>query len=133
MRVSVHPNRHKYLAGEDACVSVTVRENGRQRTFYKGHVTLKNCTLRVRPSGVRRAQAERKRNVHAWGVGESLAMYPTRRYSGNGLSDYWKKVTYHYESGEFRILSTGENVTGMTFEYAFIDGRDFYVFDKRVV
>jgi hypothetical protein len=128
MRVSVHPNRHKYLAGEDKCVSVTRTHKGRQHTTYAKSVFLRDATLRVQPAGVARAQREGVRNVHAWAVGFEIV---SDIYDLRPLGEDYKKVTYHFNSGEFRILATGENVTGMTFPYAYIIGRDFYILDNR--
>lgn len=129
MRVSVHPNRHKYLAGVIACVSVTQKDKHGQRTTYAGTVWLSNVVLRVQPAGVRRAQASGQRNVHAWAVGEQIRRHRWQipPHHAHNLT----KVTYHFDSGEFRILDTGENVTGMTFPYAHIVGRDFYILDNR--
>lgn len=134
MRVKVHPHRTKYLAGEEQCVSVTRDTEEGQRTTYYGAVWMMDVTLRVQPAGVLRAQRENRRNVHAWAVGEAMHLFGTQYHHHPftfATQGDWEKVTYHYDSGEFRILSTGENVTGLTFPYAHIVGRDFYILDNR--
>lgn len=127
MTVSVHPNRHKYLAGESECVSVTTRTGKTQHTDYRSSVFLRDVTLRAQPAGIARAQASGQRNVHAWAVGVDIISNIDFR----PLGDDYVLVTYHFTSGEFRILSTGEDVTGMTFPFAYIIGRDFYIKDTR--
>lgn len=138
MKVMVHPNRHKVKAGVECCVSVTYRSHpanaGGQLTIYQGAVWMKDVEMRVQPAGVARAQREQQRNVHAWAVGEVTNMFHTQfpyPPTIDGVSDNdWRKVTYHFSSGEFRMHDTGENVTGRVFPYAYIVGRDFHVLDN---
>lgn len=134
MIVKVHPHRTKYLSGDPECVSVTRMRGGRQNTFYATAVSMREVTLRVQPAGVLRAQTEKRRNVHAWCVGQATHIWRLHEPIDPALhteKGVWTQVTYHYNSGEFRILDTGENVTGLTFPYAHIVGRDFYILDNR--
>lgn len=133
-KIMVHPHRGRYLRGLEDCVSVTWPHMTGQRTFYFGAAWLKDCILRVQPAGVARAQREGVRNVHAWGVGEHIQTFHTQypyRPVWDG-DDAWRKVTYHYDSGEFRFFDNGEDCTGRLFPYAHIVGRDFYVLDVHL-
>lgn len=125
MRVKVHPHRTMVNAGIEACVSVTPdRKHG--RAYYMGTVMLNDVVFRIHESGVKRAQAEQQRNVHAWAVGnlmnEQLEQYPPTARAQHTLS----KVTYHYNVGRF-IAEDGTDVTDGCFRVAYFCGRDFYV------
>ena len=136
MKVMTHPHRNRYLRGLEDCVSVTFPKGTRGdgvRTLYYGAAWLSDVVLRVQPAGVARAQRENVRNVHAWAVGNVLNLFhtqwPYRPLQDEIPDDEWRKVTYHFNSGEFRFLDTGENVTGREFPLAHIVGRDLFVLD----
>lgn len=123
MRVKVHPHRTRVNSGITKCVSVTPDEKG-GRAYYKGTVLLRDASFRIYESGVKRAQAEQVRNVHAWCVGtmvhDSNDQIPVE--PADGLT----QVTYHFNIGRFITLD-GTDVTDMTFDSAVCSGRNFYV------
>lgn len=126
MRVKVHPHKTMVNAGIEACVSITPdKKHG--RAYYMGTVFLRDMSFRVHESGVKRAQAEKQRNVHAWAVGELV------HEQSEQIADTLTKairnmiqVTYHYESGRF-IAVDGTDVTDGSFKAALFVGRDFYI------
>lgn len=125
MRVKVHPHKTMVNAGVEACVSITPdRKYG--RAYYMGTVILRDVSFRIHESGVKKAQAEQVRNVHAWAVGtlisEQSEQFPPEASALRCLS----QVTYHYNSGRF-IAADGTDVTDGTFKAAYFCGRDFYV------
>lgn len=125
MRVKVHPHKTMVNAGIEACVSVTPdKKHG--RAHYMGTVLLHDVSFRIHQSGVERARAEKRRNVHAWAVGDLVHELPEQIEPGDQLAKHLVKVTYHYEIGKFVTLS-GQDVTGLTFPAAYVCGRDFYV------
>lgn len=127
MRVKVHPHRTMVNAGIEACVSVTPDQKY-GRAYYMGTVELTNVEFRIHESGVKRAQAEQQRNVHAWAVGTHLNESPLQLALPRVLRHRMVKVTYHYNIGRF--LTTGPDpidVTDGHFKVAYFSGRDFYV------
>lgn len=134
MKVKVHPHRTMVNAGVEACVSVTPdRKYG--RAYYMGTVILENVSFRIHQSGVKRAQAEQVRNVHAWAVGTLLSEQSNQYPPGKDVMRNLAKVTYHYNAGRFfeflgmrnGIACYGRDVTDEHFRAAYICGRDFYV------
>lgn len=132
MRVKVHPHRTLVTSGVEACVSVTPdRKYG--RAYYMGTVILQNVNFRIHASGVRRAQAEQVRNVHAWAVGTLLSEQSNQYQPGKDVLRNLVKVTYHYNVGRFiEVLPKGfigppRDVTDQHFKAAYVCGRDFYV------
>lgn len=134
MRVKVHPHKTMVNAGIEACVSVTPdRKHG--RAYYMGTVALSDVVFRIHASGVKRAQAEQVRNVHAWATGtllhEASEQYPPTPAVRRGMV----QVTYHYNTGRFMVLEDfrngiaclGEDVTDKSFKVAYFCGRNFYV------
>lgn len=114
-------------AGIEACVSITP-DYPRKHAYYMGTVTLRDVSFRIHDSGVKRAQKEQRRNVHAWAVGENIFESPMQvplsvqaRRKGGLI-----KVTYHYNVGRF-IAIDGTDVTDGFFKAAYFCGRDFYV------
>jgi hypothetical protein len=67
MRVKVYRNLHK------DCWSVVDTRTGRV-AFHANHVLLKNVQFRVQQAGRERVIAERKKNVHAYIVGELIGL-----------------------------------------------------------
>lgn len=125
MRVKVHPHKTMVNAGIEACVSITPDQKY-GRAYYMGTVIMRDVSFRVHESGVKRAQKEQVRNVHAWCVGilisEQTAQYPPEGTARRCLA----QVTYHYDSGRF-IAEDGTDVTDGHFNAAYVCGRDFYV------
>lgn len=127
MRVKVHPHKTMVNSGVEACVSVTpMKRHG--RAYYMGTVMLSDVNFVIHDSGVKRAQAQQVRNVHAWATGgvihESVEQYSPSILDKNMMV----KVTYHYNEGRF--MTTGPNpidVTDKSFNAAVFIGRDFYV------
>lgn len=127
MRVKVHPHKTMVNSGIEACVSITpVKRNG--RAYYMGTVVLRDVNFTIHDSGVKRAQNEQRRNVHAWAVGDIVDEKP-EQYDMSMLTDkHMVKVTYHYNEGRF--MTTGPkpvDVTDKSFKAAVFIGRDFYV------
>jgi hypothetical protein len=114
-------------AGVESCISITPdKKHG--RAYYMGTVLLSDVTFRIHDSGVKRAQAEQVRNVHAWAVGDLLSeqteQYPPEGYLARSLV----KVTYHYNVGRFITVGHGNiDVTDGHFRAAYVCGRDFYI------
>jgi len=127
MRVKVHPHRTMVNAGVEACVSVTPdRKYG--RAYYMGTVILQNVDFRIHESGVRKAQAEQQRNVHAWAVGTLLSEQSEQYPPARDLLKTLVKVTYHYNVGRFLTVEDEPvDVTDGHFRAAYVCGRDFYV------
>jgi len=127
MRVKVHPHRTMVNAGVEACVSVTPdKKHG--RAHYSGTVLLHDVTFRIHQSGVERARAEKRRNVHAWAVGDLVHELPEQMPPTNNLAKHLVKVTYHYELGRFITVEKKPiDVTDFHFPAAYVCGRDFYV------
>jgi hypothetical protein len=126
VRVKVHPHRTMVNAGVEACVSVTPdRKHG--RAYYMGRVDLRDVTFRIHDSGVKRAQAEQVRNVHAWAVGEVISEHPVQYRPDPRLLKHFRQVTYHYNVGRFIAVDDGTDVTDGHFSAAIFVGRDFYV------
>lgn len=127
LRVKVHPHRTLVNAGAESCVSITPDQKGKH-AYYMGTVYLTSVEFRIYASGVRRAQREQVRNVHAWAVGtlqhEQPEQYPIE--SLNSLKGKMIKVTYHYNVGRF-IAIDGTDVTDGQFRAAYFCGPDFYV------
>lgn len=125
MRVKVHPNKTMVNGGVEACVSITPdKKHG--RAYYMGTVILSDVSFRIHQSGVARSQAENVRNVHAWAVGEILSESVEQNRPSLRVLDNMQQVTYHFVSGEFRLLD-GTNVSDKTFKAAMFIGRDFFV------
>lgn len=123
-RVKVHPHRTMVTSGVEACVSVTPdRKHG--RAYYMGTVMLRDVEFRIYQSGVKRAQAEQVRNVHAWAVG-SLIFEASEQYRVDTLNVPMIQVTYHFNVARF-IAADGTDVTDGFFKAAYFCGRDFYV------
>lgn len=126
MRVKVHPHRTMVNSGIEACVSVTPdRKYG--RAYYMGSVMLTDVEFRIHESGVKRAQAEKVRNVHAWAVGELSSEHSEQYPLSDKFHKIMTKVTYHYDIGRFIATSDGTDVTDGHFKAAYFCGRDFYV------
>ena len=134
MRVKVHPHRTMVQSGVEACVSVTpVKKHG--RAYYMGTVMLRDVDFVIHNSGVKRAQAEQVRNVHAWAVGEVIHELPNQYQPEPVVLRKMVKVTYHYNLGRFfetfgtrnGIACLGRDVTDEHFNAAYFCGRDFYV------
>lgn len=124
-RVKVHPHRTMVNAGVEACVSVTPdRKHG--RAYYMGTVALRGAEFRIHQSGVERARAEKRRNVHAWAVGDLLMEHPMQLPFR--AAELMAQVTYHYEIGRFMTVEDEPvDVTDGFFKAAYFCGRDFYV------
>ena len=126
MKSKVHPHRTMVNAGVEACVSVTPdRKHG--RAYYMGRVDLRDVTFRIHDSGVKRAQAEQVRNVHAWAVGEVISEATEQHRPDPRLLKHFRQVTYHYNVGRFIAVDDGTDVTDGQFTAAIFVGRDFYV------
>ena len=127
MKVKVHPHRTLVNAGEQACVSVTPdRKYG--RAYYMGTVIMQNVSFRIHQAGVKRAQNEQVRNVHAWAVGDLLSEQIEQYPPTKDLLKTLVKVTYHYNIGRFiSVENEPVDVTDGHFRAAYVCGRDFYV------
>lgn len=132
MKVKVHPHRTMVNAGVEACVSITPdKKHG--RAYYMGTVSLKDVEFRIHTSGVKRAQAEQQRNVHAWAVGEVMHEFPEQHPPTEKMLENLTQVTYHYNVGRFiEVLPKGfigppRDMTNGIYRAAFFCGRDFYV------
>jgi hypothetical protein len=112
-------------AGVEACVSITPDQKGKH-AYYMGTVMLDTVAFRIHESGVKRAQREQQRNVHAWAVGdlmyESSIQVPLTPRARREMA----QVTYHYNTARF-IAEDGTDVTDGQFRTAWFCGRDFYV------
>ena len=127
MKVKVHPHKTMVDAGIEACVSVTPdRKHG--RAHYMGTVILQKVDFRIHQSGVRRAQAEQVRNVHAWAVGDLLSEQTNQYHPSKDLLNTLVKDTYHHNIGRFiSVENEPVDVTDGHFRAAYVCGRDFYV------
>lgn len=127
MRVKVHPHKTMVNSGVEACVSITpMKRHG--RAYYMGTVMLSDVNFVIHDSGVKRAQAEQVRNVHAWATGEVIHESVEQYSPGILDKNMMVKVTYHYNEGRF--MTTGPkpiDVTDKSFKAAVFIGRDFYV------
>lgn len=127
MRVKVHPHKNLVNSGVEACVSVTpIKRHG--RAYYMGTVMLRDVSFTIHESGVKRAQAEQVRNVHAWAVGEIVHEAVEQNKPSKKVLDNMVQVTYHYNIGRF--ITVGDkpvDVTEKSFKAALFVGRDFYV------
>lgn len=125
MRVKVHPHKSLVNSGVEACVSITpIKKHG--RAYYMGSVYLADVNFVIHQSGVKRAQAEQVRNVHAWATGILLDEKPEQYPLGGVMEPLMVQVTYHYNTGRFLTLD-GVDVTDKSFKAAYFCGRDFYV------
>lgn len=127
MRVKVHPHRNLVNSGVEACVSVTPdKKHG--RAYYMGTVWLTDVEFRIHESGVKRAQAEQVRNVHAWAVGTLDHEWDEQFPLSDNVLSKMVKVTYHYNTARFMTLEPEPvDVTDGHFRAAVFIGRDFYV------
>lgn len=124
-KVKVHPHKTLVNSGVEACVSITPdKKHG--RAYYMGTVYLTDVEFRVHDSGVKRAQKEQVRNVHAWAVGTLIHENIFQMPPNLRLREHLIQVTYHYDSGRF-IASDGTDVTDGSFNAAYFCGRDFYI------
>lgn len=125
MKVKVHPHKTMVNAGVEACVSVTPdKKHG--RAYYMGTVMLRDVEFRIHQSGVKRAQKEQQRNVHALAVGEVVHEAVEQLPPSKKVLDKMVQVVYHYNIGRFVTLD-GTDVTDNKFKAAIFVGRDFYV------
>lgn len=126
-RVKVHPHRSLVKRGIEACVSVTPTAKGGV-AYYRGLVELSDAAFVIHQSGVKRAQAEQVRNVHAWCVGELVAEDERQLLEAAGLLDNLQEVTYHFNVGRFMTVeATPRDVTKLKFSKALFVGGRFYV------
>lgn len=127
VRVKVHPHRSLVKRAVEACVSVTPIVKG-GAAYYKGLVELSDANFVIHRSGVKRAQAEQVRNVHAWCVGELVRESDNQSLeSSNGLGEL-REVTYHFNVGRFMTVEpTPRDVTELHFTKALFVGGHFYV------
>lgn len=125
-KVRVHPHRTMVKAGEEACVSITPARP-RARAYYMGTVMMKNVTFSIQPSGLKRAQDEQVRNVHALAVGDLISEFTEQYPLTPKALKHMRKVTYHYNIGRFITTDDGTDVTDGQFDAAYVVGRDFYV------
>lgn len=127
-RVKVHPHKTMVNSGIEACVSVTpMKKHG--RAYYMGTVMLSDVSFVIHESGVKRAQSEQVRNVHAWATGLLVAEQTEQYPPSLRLRESMVQVTYHYNMARFMTLGPGEpvDVTDGFFRAAYFCGRDFYV------
>lgn len=125
MRVKVHPHRTMVNSGVEACVSVTPDVRG-GLAYYMGTVGMLDGEFRIHQSGVKRAQAEQVRNVHAWAVGKLDFQSPEQL--PQFADDDWVQVTYHFNMARFMTLEDEPvDVTDGHFERMLFVGRNFYV------
>lgn len=127
MRVKVHPHRTMVQSGIEACVSITpMKKHG--RAYYMGTAMLRDASFVIHESGVKRAQDEQVRNVHAWATGELAFESPMQIPL---TVQHMVKVTYHFNIGRFMTVHKNPNrvidVTDGHFKAAYFCGRDFYV------
>lgn len=126
-RVKVHPHRSLVKRGIEACVSVTPTAKGGV-AYYKGLVELSDATFVIHRSGVKRAQEEQVRNVHAWCVGELVSETEEQTRENRALLDDLREVTYHFNVGRFMTVeATPQDVTDLHFAKALFIGGHFYV------
>lgn len=125
MRVKVHPHRTMVNAGIEACVSITPDVKG-GRAYYMGTALIRDVEFRIHASGVKRAQAEQVRNVHAWAVGDLI--WEAEWQSPMFLKSQIVQVTYHYNMGRFMTVEDEPvDVTDGHFNAALFIGRDFFI------
>lgn len=127
-KVRVHPHKTMVNSGVEACVSITPAR-ARARAYYMGTVMLKNVTFSIQDAGLKRAQKEQVRNVHAVAVGDLIAEYSEQYEMTPAVMANLRQVTYHYNVGRFIAVDDGTDVTDGFFEAAYFCGRDFYVSD----
>lgn len=125
MKSKVHPHKTMVNSGIEACVSITP-DKPRARAYYMGTVMLRDVEFRIHQSGVKRARQEKRRNVHAWAVGEIIHEATEQLKPSPKVLRNMVQVTYHYEIGRFVTLD-GTDVTDGHFDAALFVGRDFYV------
>ena len=125
--VKVHPHRNLVNSGVEACVSVTpMKKHG--RAYYMGTVYLNDVRFVIHESGVKRAQAEQVRNVHAWAVGNLMAEQVEQYQPPLHIRERMVQVTYHYNMARFMTVEAEPvDVTDGQFNAALFVGRDFYV------
>lgn len=128
MKSKVHPHKTMVNSGVEACISITPAKS-RARAYYMGTVIMRDVEFRVQESGVKRAQAEGVRNVHAWAVGEIVGEYETQfplseARLPKSVINKMRKVTYYFQEGYFRDFETHKKVESTKALYAV--GRDFY-------
>lgn len=115
------PHRTKVVAGDINCVSTTPKGG---RAEYHSVVRLQDASFKVYEGGVRRAQREQRRNVHAWAVGRLVFTYED--YVFPRVIGSWKKVSYHYNEGRF-IDEFGNDVTDHRYRDMICNGPTLYV------
>lgn len=114
-------------SGVEACVSVTPDQKGKH-AYYMGTVLLTEVEFRIHQSGVKRAQAEQVRNVHAWAVGNLLSEQREQYPPSERVQHELVQVTYHYNMARFMTVEDEPvDVTDGHFRVAYFCGRDFYV------
>lgn len=134
MRVKVHPHRDMVLSGREDCISVTpVKKGG--RAHYAGTIVLSDVEFRVHSSGVERARRQKRRNVHAWAIGDVLEENVCQHPLTQATARHMLKVTYHYVIGRFYTIVAerngfvcyGDDVTDERFPHLYAVGKDFWV------
>lgn len=131
-RVKVHPHRSLVKRGIEACVSVTPTAKGGV-AYYKGLVELSDAAFVIHRSGVKRAQEEQVRNVHAWCVGELVSEDEEQPRENSVLLDDLREVTYHFNVGRFMTVeTTPRDVTDLHFAKALFIGGRFYVSAEEI-
>lgn len=122
MRADCHPNRHFVNAGKVKTISTKIAG---APIKYFGCVVLEDVNFVVHSSGVKRAQAEGVRNVHAYARGEVVETFAYQP-DISSITDRMNRVTYYFEEGYFRDIDTNEKVTKA--DRVVLIGRDcFYV------
>lgn len=126
-RVKVHPHRTMVNSGVEACVSVTpMKKHG--RAYYMGTVMLRDVSFVIHESGVKRAQKEQVRNVHAWATGSLVGEWLEQNEVSEKVMSNFVQVTYHYNMARFMTVEDEPvDVTDGHFNAALFVGRDFYV------
>jgi hypothetical protein len=100
MRVRVHRNLHK------KCWSIVDPKTGRV-IEHTNSVTIQNATFVVRPGGRSRALRERKRNVHAFVVGDLVTECIDACCNRKSVVNEWSSVRYNpFKAGTFMCHRT---------------------------
>jgi len=117
MKVRVYFNLHKKL------LSVQTKVNGRWKVIkHVDMIALSNVTFKVNESGRQKVLQEKRKNVHAFIVGEECSLYGAI----NQKLDH--KVTYN--PYKYERFTNGEKYVDKA-EYARIVGRTIWVVNAQ--
>jgi len=107
MKVAAYYNLHKHtfsLQSRD-------KETYGKVIDHTDHIILKNCKFVVRESGRQKVLKEKKKNVHAFVVGDIIeSVYPDNTKKGNGYVKYNPFKAGHFITEEGKRIDSAEVV-----------------------